>query len=120
MCFICLFFQDAITANGDLGKRITYLKVDVEGSELKSISEWITSGILDDVRQIGIEIHTAQDFVVKEQVEKISIYYGYNKSNYFQFFKRFLWNKLLVKLIQNEYSLLQHYKPSNKLNLEHF
>ncbi len=58
-----IFFQDVIASNGDLGKRITYLKVDVEGSELKSISEWIASGILDDVRQIGIEIHTAQDFV---------------------------------------------------------
>jgi len=43
--------QDAVTSNGDLGKMITYLKVDVEGGELKSIHEWITSGILDYVRQ---------------------------------------------------------------------
>ena len=63
--------KDAIELNGDLGKPITYLKVDVEGSELKSISQWIDSGILDYVRQIGIEIHTAQDFVPQPQVAPV-------------------------------------------------
>jgi hypothetical protein len=107
--------------NGDFGKQITYLKVDVEGSELKSISQWIDSGVLDYVRQvsissmfylrifctkflapkfptqkpaswflapkfcmknarvkrwwnwlqIGIEIHTAQDFVPQPQVAPV-------------------------------------------------
>ncbi len=54
--------------NGDFGKTITYLKVDVEGSEIKSIPQWIDSGILDYVKQIGIEIHTAPDYVPDRQV----------------------------------------------------
>ncbi len=37
---------------------ITYLKVDVEGSELQALPEWIESGVLKRVRQIGIEFHT--------------------------------------------------------------
>ena len=49
--------------NGDAGKKISYLKVDVEGAEHKAISEWIRSGILDHVKQIGIEIHTGRDFL---------------------------------------------------------
>ena len=32
--------------------------MDIEGSELLAIPEWISSGILKDVDQIGIEIHT--------------------------------------------------------------
>jgi hypothetical protein len=96
LCFICLFLQDAITANGDLGKRITYLKVDVEGSELKSISEWITSGILDDVRQIGIEIHTARDFVVQEQVEKNQL------TNHYEFKLPLVYRRFLLKQTVNK------------------
>jgi hypothetical protein len=63
-----MFTQDAVALSGDAGKTITYLKVDVEGSELKSIREWISSGILNHVRQIGIEIHTSPDFVSQDQV----------------------------------------------------
>lgn len=33
-------------------------QVDVEGSELKVLPEWISSGILDHVDQFGIELHT--------------------------------------------------------------
>ena len=57
-----------MTSHGDFGKTITYLKVDVEGAELKSIREWIESGILDHVRQIGIEFHTGKDFVKESDV----------------------------------------------------
>jgi uncharacterized Zn finger protein len=32
--------------------------VDVESAELKAMPEWIESGIIDQVSQIGIEIHT--------------------------------------------------------------
>ena len=52
--------KDAISQNGDLGKEITYLKVDIEGSEIKAIPEWIQSGVLENVRQIGIELHTGK------------------------------------------------------------
>ena len=57
--------KDAIANNGDLGKEITYVKVDVEGSEIEAIPEWIQSGIINDVRQIGIELHTGKLFFDK-------------------------------------------------------
>ena len=30
--------------NGDLGKNITYLKMDVEGTELQCLDDWMNSG----------------------------------------------------------------------------
>ena len=54
--------KDAIVSNGDLGKEITYLKIDIESSEIKAIPEWIKSGVLKNVRQIGIELHTGKVF----------------------------------------------------------
>jgi len=35
-----------------------FIQVDVEGSELKALPEWINSGVLDQVSQFGLEIHT--------------------------------------------------------------
>ena len=52
--------KDAIFNNGDLGKEITYLKVDIESSEIKAIPDWIRSGVLENVRQIGMELHTGK------------------------------------------------------------
>lgn len=43
---------------GDSGKEISYLKVDIEGAELSSMKNWISSGVLFHVNQIGIEIHS--------------------------------------------------------------
>lgn len=42
---------------GDGHRIITYLKVDIEGEECEALGEWIKSGILKNVRQIGIEFH---------------------------------------------------------------
>lgn len=39
------------------GATIDYLKFDIEGGEWNVIPELIESGILDKVRQLGIEIH---------------------------------------------------------------
>jgi hypothetical protein len=57
MQFVTL--SGAIERMGDTGRRITYLKVDVEGAELSALKNWISSGILEYVSQIGIEIHSA-------------------------------------------------------------
>jgi hypothetical protein len=46
---------------GDVGKNITYLKVDIEGSEINAMKNWVESGALNYVRQIGIEVHTIHD-----------------------------------------------------------
>jgi len=34
-------------------------QVDIEGSELKALPQWISSGMMEYVDQFGIEIHTA-------------------------------------------------------------
>ena len=44
----------------DVGKNISYLKVDIEGIENSAIPQWIKSGVLDSVSQIGIELHTGR------------------------------------------------------------
>ena len=54
--------NDAIKSNGHLEKEITYLKVDIESSEIKAIPQWIQSGVLKNVRQIGLELHTGKTF----------------------------------------------------------
>jgi len=49
-----------IRANGDQDKIISYLKVDIEGSEIQSLKQWLNSGILKKIQQIGIEMHTGK------------------------------------------------------------
>lgn len=50
--------KDILEKLGDKEKEISYLKVDAEGAELKALRDWIESGALDNVRQIGVEFHT--------------------------------------------------------------
>ena len=50
--------ETIIKENGDENKIITYLKVDVESSELSAIPTWTKSEILNNIDQIGIELHT--------------------------------------------------------------
>ena len=41
------------SAIGDFGKRITYLKVDIEGAEIPCIKQWLKSEVLQFVDQFG-------------------------------------------------------------------
>ncbi len=50
--------SEAIQLMNDTSKKISYLKVDIEGAERLAINEWIDSGAINVVSQIGIEIHT--------------------------------------------------------------
>ena len=50
--------MEIIKEFGEGEREISYLKVDVEGSELKAMRGWIESGVLKNIRQIGIELHT--------------------------------------------------------------
>ena len=43
-------------------------KVDVEGSELKALPEWISSGIIDSIDQFGLELHTASNVIRPENL----------------------------------------------------
>ena len=62
-----LTLEDTIRSFGDEGKTIHYLKVDVEGHELKAMHDWLDSGVLEVVQQIGLELHTGIVHIEKTQ-----------------------------------------------------
>ena len=62
-----LTLEDTIRSFGDEGKIIHYLKVDVEGHELKAMHDWLDSGVLEVVQQIGLELHTGIVHIEKTQ-----------------------------------------------------
>ena len=43
--------------NGHLDTKISYLKLDIEAHELAGIPIWLKTGSLDNVQQIGMEVH---------------------------------------------------------------
>lgn len=47
-----------IKDNGDEGKKITYLKLDIEHQERPVLTDWLESDVLDNIEQIGVEMHT--------------------------------------------------------------
>eukprot|EP00095_Tigriopus_kingsejongensis_P007533 maker-scaffold1035_size68272-snap-gene-0.13 protein:Tk07533 transcript:maker-scaffold1035_size68272-snap-gene-0.13-mRNA-1 annotation:"hypothetical protein DAPPUDRAFT_239346" len=49
--------QDAMKKHNHEKSYIKYIKADIEGAELKVLPEWISSGILEHVEQIGFEFH---------------------------------------------------------------
>lgn len=53
-----LTLDEALRQNGDEGKEITYLKMDVEGAEFVALPQMIESKVFTNVRQMGIEMHT--------------------------------------------------------------
>ena len=46
---------------GDTGKKISILKVDIEGHEFKSAPQWLESDILATIDQIHLEVHVYKD-----------------------------------------------------------
>ena len=69
---------EAIKVNGDTEATISYLKVDVESSEIKAIPEWLDSKVLKNVNQIGIEMHTGKVHLTGE--ERPQVFRGLLKS----------------------------------------
>ena len=49
--------ETLIYKNGDIGKNITYLKIDIEGTEFKSFKNWFKTDIFKYVDQLGMEVH---------------------------------------------------------------
>ena len=49
-----LTLKDAIREMGDEGKKISYLKVDVEGSEILAIRNWIIDGLPKITDQVSL------------------------------------------------------------------
>ena len=56
--------------NEESDKRISYLKMDVEGDELKSFNQWLKSGIFDKVDQFGIEMHLGNLSMQKSEIKR--------------------------------------------------
>ena len=53
-----LTLEDTINSFGDEGKTIHYLKVDVEGHELKAMHDWLDSGVLEVSGSSGVKGET--------------------------------------------------------------
>ena len=51
-----------IHENEDVGKNITYLKIDIEGTEFISFDDWFKTDIFRNVDQLGMEIHIHPTF----------------------------------------------------------
>ncbi|XP_063718875.1 uncharacterized protein LOC134845744 [Symsagittifera roscoffensis] len=66
--------------NGHSNDIIHYLKVDIEGEERNSIPEWIRSGSLANVKQIGIEFHqgdNGKNFQSYAEITKLLSQHGF-------------------------------------------
>ena len=48
---------------GHMGEKISYLKMDIEGNELKGLPVWLKSGALDNVKQIAMEFHLDRNVI---------------------------------------------------------
>ena len=46
-----------IKDNGHAFTKITFMKMDIEGSELAGLPVWISSGVLKNVKQLAMEVH---------------------------------------------------------------
>ena len=62
--------ENILKKNGDDKKHITYLKVDVEGQEVWSFKNWISSNALKYVDQLGIEMHTCYNIIGKSKMKE--------------------------------------------------
>ena len=62
-------FLEIISENGHSDTKISYLKMDIEGSELHGLRKWLESGSLANVQQIAMEYHVnGPPFTRKESI----------------------------------------------------
>ena len=62
-------FSEIISENGHSDTKISYLKMDIEGSELLGLRKWLESGSLANVQQIAMEYHVnGPPFTRKESI----------------------------------------------------
>ena len=70
-----------IAKNGHSKSKISYLKMDIEGNEIKCLPYWMHAGALDYVEQIGLEFHLDDDIVKTYKFLK-TMQYLYFKGDY--------------------------------------
>ena len=63
-----LTLKDAIREMGDEGKKISYLKVDVEGAEISSISNWIIDKLPQKIDQVEFNCTITWYHLVKDYI----------------------------------------------------
>ena len=56
-----LALSTILLRNGHENKKISYLKMDIEGNELNGLPMWLQEGSLQNVQQIGFEFHLNDD-----------------------------------------------------------
>jgi len=66
---------------GHTNRKISYLKMDIEGNELKGLPQWLHDGALDHVQQIGLEFHLNNDIVKTNKFIK-TLRYLYMKGDF--------------------------------------
>ena len=77
----------------DFGKTITYLKMDIEGTELLCFQDWFDTDVFKYVQQFGLELHIGNN-VVKNNIR-----------HFFVKLKKYLsqlFNKYGFDLVDNE------------------
>lgn len=52
-----------LSKHGHTNRKISYLKMDIEGNELEGLPLWFREGSLQNVQQIGFEFHLNDDVV---------------------------------------------------------
>ena len=59
--------------NGHIDTRISYLKMDIEGTELHGLPMWLESGFFANVQQIAIEYHLrgVQDYLREDFLQAL-------------------------------------------------
>ena len=70
-----------LAKNGHTKTKISYLKMDIEGNEIKCLPRWFRAGALDYVEQIGLEFHLDDD-IVKTNLFLKTMQSLYFKGNY--------------------------------------
>ena len=73
--------QSLLAKNGHTKTKISYLKMDIEGNEIKCLPRWFREGALDYVEQMGLEFHLDDD-IVKTNLFLKTIQSLYFKGNY--------------------------------------
>ena len=63
--------ENFIHENEDIGKTITYLKIDIEGTEFFSFENWFQTDVFKNVDQLGLEIHIQKVHFFNVNVQKL-------------------------------------------------
>ena len=75
-----LALSTILSRQGHQNKKISYLKMDIEGNEFNGLPQWLHEGSLQNVQQIGFEFHLNDDLAKTSDFIKTlnSLYFNGN------------------------------------------